>query len=379
MDRDAIRRLAYKSNRQERRKADKLIRVSKILKPGIVFNTGTGRVNRVLEVNESYLYLKASNGFKIVRIPAQKIKIMLTYFFRVRLVERKELEVFHSYTSALFGLLAAIFQEKVKVSRSGKLLRLIMVGLRMFLAGGERSPKDLVMAAQAGIGYILFSYYYIRKGKAWLRYLIENKLRMILDPGKYTEWSAKHKGKLSESLNIDSYIGFIKTYSDLIEHYFVFDEIGNHEQTMKNLMYMESQGLSPVPIFHLGTPMEVLDGLVEKGYPVIGLGGTVNQRGVKGFLQEVFNRHPGVAFHGLGISKADIILSFPFFSCDSTAWLYCRRSDKAIVLCKSGQVKRIDLSTMERVNRSFKFLKFLESPRYFRGTTLVGEQMRMFA
>lgn len=357
MDKSAIRRFADSLGRRERRKADKIIRISKRLKPGATFTTGTGKINRIIAKDQTHIHIQASRT--TFTIPLENARKMLAYFEQVRIIERKELEAFHHYNSALMGLLHSIFRERTRVFKTGQLLRLIKTGVRFFLAGGDRSPRDLRLAAEAGAKYVLFSYYHIRKGKAWKEYLKQNKLRCILDSGTFSEWMAIKKGKFVEPILIDNYISFIKEHQDVIEHYFVLDTIGNPEATKANQAHMEAHGLTPIPVFHKGSPFKELDRMVET-YPVVGLGACVNQPGVMEFLDEVFERHPTAAFHGLGISKAELVHKYPFFSCDSSAWIYCRVKGK--ILTSAGQVKRPDIPLAERIMQSIKFLNTLERP-----------------
>lgn len=318
MDRSAIRRYSNNIGRTATRKAQRLVRISRKLKRGAMFKTGKGRVNRVVTVDEVNIYIKAGGGKRTVAVPLKRIVMMVAYFSEIRIVEREELWAFHSYNSALFGLLAVIYEGKSHINTVGNLLRLMMNGIRVFLAGGEKSPADLDMAGPCGARFVLFNHWYIRgKGvKAWKKYLARNNMLMILDCGTFKEWSGRQKaekaGKLwtNKPQDIDAYCSFIKANKELIYSYFVFDKIGDYEQTAKNLRYMEEvHSLTPVPVYHMGTPIEVLDELVNKGYPVIALGGTVNQKQseVKRFFQEVFNLYPTQAFHGLGVTKAEYL------------------------------------------------------------------------
>lgn len=372
MDTKELRKLVSSINRKERRKAARLIRVSRQLKSGGSFTTGNGRVNKVIHVDKKYLYVRTINGPGFFKIPLRNIERMLAYFYRVRVIERKQLEIFSNFSSCLFGILKEIYKQKSRISKAGNVLRLIMDGIRVFIAGADKCPKDLYMAAAYGAKHILMSYFWIRKGKAWKRHLIKSGLRLLLDSGKFSEWSMEKC-----VLSLDDYIAFIKEHSDVIERYFVFDEIGDWGKTMENLTRMEEAGLKPIPIYHLGTPIENLDYLVQKGYEIIGLGGTVGQRNVKNFLLMVFNRYPNQAFHGLGITRAEYLNSFPFFSVDSRSWLQCRIDQK--VLTRRGQIRMPDLTLSERLIMSFKYLMSLEKPRVFKNTPSLGYQAILFS
>ena len=186
MDKSAIRRFAGSSNRRERRKAKRLI--AKKLKTGGLFRTGTGKLHEVQQKTASHVYIYSSDKGTTVKIPLLNIKLMVAYFNRVRIAERKELEAFHSYNSIMFGLLHQLFDNESKISLIGKVMRLIKIGVRIFLAGGERCPKDLEMASMAGAKYVLFSYYYLRDRQAIRR---KSSNFSLLLKGKVLFWNQR--------------------------------------------------------------------------------------------------------------------------------------------------------------------------------------------
>lgn len=362
MDRQAIRRFAHSANREERRRADELLMSSSVMKPGVAFITGTGKKNSVIMRDEKSVYIKAAEGNKLVRVPLNKIKSMVAYFLRIRIIERKEVEVFHAYSSAILGLLQAIFEGKAKVNKCGNLLRLILMGIRMYLAGFERSPGDLGMAVMNGARYVLASFFYTRQSTKWRQMVKQYGLRLILDCGQFSTWSAVLKGKRFIPGPILEYCSFIIENEIYIDHYFAYDEIGDWKKTMDNLQYMENFGLNPIPIFHLGTPFEVLDCLVERGYPVIALGGTVNKSAaeVDLFLEKVFALYPTQAFHGLGISRAAFLRKYPFFSCDSKSWITVRWRE--VILREDRQEYTPEIPFGERMRESMAYWLGLEEP-----------------
>lgn len=366
MDRSAIRRFADSVNREERRKAERYMRTSPYLRPGTVFVTGLGKKNRIMARNKIAIFIKADEGKATVKVPASSITKMLAYFLRARIVERRELEVFNGYSSAMFGLLAAVFQSLVKIDRNGNLLRLILKGVRMFLAGFERSPRDLSFAVDSGARHVLGSFFYLRNGKAWKERLRRYGLHLILDCGQFSVWSAQTKGKQTK-LSLWEYCEFIRNNEEFIDHYFAFDVIGDWRKTMEALNTMESLGLNPIPIFHMGSPFYVLEELVNRGYPVIALGGTVNKKPgeVEDFFDKVFSAFPSQAFHGLGVSRAAFLAKYPFFSCDSKAWLLVRWKD--ILLRAERQVRAAYLPLRERMAESIRFWLSLDNPVFAEG------------
>lgn len=93
--------------------------------------------------------------------------------------------------------------------------------------------------------------------------------------------------------------------------------------SLENLAAMRAAGLSPIPIYHEGEPMSVLDAYVAEGHPMIALGATAS-RGkpeLSDWLRPIFERHPEQAFHGLAMTQKRVLKDFPFASVDSTTWL----------------------------------------------------------
>jgi hypothetical protein len=103
------------------------------------------------------------------------------------------------------------------------------------------------------------------------------------------------------------------------------------EQTLKNQRIMEEAGLHPLPCFHYGEPYEYLQYYTEQ-YNYVGLGMATAVSRTIPFLTECFSKYicdrfgmPKVRVHGYGISSIEIILQFPFYSVDSTAWMIIGR------------------------------------------------------
>jgi hypothetical protein len=103
------------------------------------------------------------------------------------------------------------------------------------------------------------------------------------------------------------------------------DVIGSTEGTAQNQAILEQEhGLAPLPVFHVGEPWDVLEGLIDR-YPYIALGGMVphlryTQR-LMPWLVGCFKRAAGRAvFHGLGATNWTILKAFPWYSVDSSSW-----------------------------------------------------------
>jgi len=92
---------------------------------------------------------------------------------------------------------------------------------------------------------------------------------IFLDSGAY---SAMTQGK---PIKVADYIAFVKEVKHLVAHYANLDVIGDHIQTQRNQEEMEKAGLSPVPIFHQGSPLGVLQLLLDNYTGKICIGGLV--------------------------------------------------------------------------------------------------------
>lgn len=66
------------------------------------------------------------------------------------------------------------------------------------------------------------------------------------------------------------------------------------EQSRANLARMRDAGLNPIPIYHEGEPVEVLDELVAEGHRIIALRATASRgkKAVLDWLIPLFERHP---------------------------------------------------------------------------------------
>lgn len=127
----------------------------------------------------------------------------------------------------------------------------------------------------------------------------------------------------------------IKSYGEFLlqwEHLFRFvanlDVIGDPGGSQRNQEELEAMGCHPLPIFHLGSPMEYLEAMCER-YGYIGLGGMASVVGSPGerrdWITKCFKVIPSdVGVHGFGVGDA-LVREFPWRSVDSTNWLAAAR------------------------------------------------------
>jgi len=165
---------------------------------------------------------------------------------------------------------------------------------------------------------------------------------VFLDSGAYSAWTQ------GIEINIQDYIDFIKQHQDIIDIYANLDVISidgkrgsklTAELTLKNQKIMEEAGLRPLPVFHIGEPFEYLEYYIKR-YDYIGLGGMVGvpRNTLILWLDECFDKYicdekgmPKVKIHGFGLTSFSLMLRYPWYSCDSTAWVITSRNGSIYV------------------------------------------------
>lgn len=132
---------------------------------------------------------------------------------------------------------------------------------------------------------------------------------------------------------LQRYVRFVKKYASAIDRYATIDAIGNPELTWKIQQRLENEfGLKPVPVVHFGASLDWIDHYVQRGYPLIGLGGMAksvhgDQKAVRRWLDMVFDavcstpsRKPHTKMHGFGFTSWRMIVRYPWYSVDSSVW-----------------------------------------------------------
>lgn len=358
------------------------IRAKQILKPFIrkvskfgfnvprYFLTGTKKRNNIVGVTKEKLVIKTDASKEKFSISIQKIEQAISFILYKRIVNRKELEKYSNYNSALMGLLEMILFEVARIQKSVKgVLQIRLIGVRFFFSGMDRcSEADFQTIVHNGGTFILCSYFYLReKGKsleAFMNKLKDNGLKMILDSGAFSIHNALEKGKtlvsaarynsltakqraemnVVKEITVNDFATVVNEYSDMIYGYFNLDVIGDAKASAYNFNQLKQlTGKSPIPVWHCDvinwreSDFELLNEMVNEDYEIIALGATVplgknagpqRQNKVKEKLfEEIFKRHPEQCFHWLG-GSSDLLLKFPFFSADSSGWIQGRKTNQ---------------------------------------------------
>lgn len=169
----------------------------------------------------------------------------------------------------------------------------------------------------------------------------KRKVELFLDSGAFSAWTQKTE------VNIDDYIAFIKKHEKYIAVYSNLDDILDPAITWKNQRTMERAGLKPVPVFHYGEDIKYLKKYLDGDYPYLSLGGMVPISTPKlvHWLDRLFGHYltddngmPKVKVHGFGLTALRLMLRYPWYSVDSTAWVVIGRMGSIYIPKKKNGV-----------------------------------------
>lgn len=126
-------------------------------------------------------------------------------------------------------------------------------------------------------------------------------------------------------VSLDDYVAWLHANAEHLEAYAALDIIGNAEQTKANQAEMERQGLTPLPVFHVGSDWKHLEAMIER-YEYIALGGMVpwvKARAKLGaWIKRCFAKGKATTrFHGFGMTTWALVRAFPWASVDSSSWV----------------------------------------------------------
>lgn len=180
--------------------------------------------------------------------------------------------------------------------------------------------RDLYQLSTASARQVLISYYYVSESS--LIKLVNKHFEVVskifIDSGGFSAFTQ------NEEIDIEAYCDWIKESDHLITAYANLDVIGNQVRTRINQEKMESEGLSPIPVFHVGSGMKELKRLCAK-YPYIAIGGMVpymkKPKEIYPFLCRVFEIASDNKLHGFGCTNLEVLFNFPWYSVDSSTWI----------------------------------------------------------
>lgn len=184
---------------------------------------------------------------------------------------------------------------------------------------------------------ILGSFHDKRIGDAMESVLSPHNFDTFLDSGAYSAWSR------GASIDLDEYCAFIKANIEHITVYSNLDCIPGQKgkpptakekeeaaaRSWDNFLYMRNEGLSPLPVYHVGESTSWLHKMLDYGCDYIGLGGLVGtpapvrRRWLDSVFSMITDQHgaPMVKTHGFGVTSMPLMFRYPWYSVDSTSWI----------------------------------------------------------
>lgn len=172
--------------------------------------------------------------------------------------------------------------------------------------------------------------------------------KWFLDSGAFSFYQSNQDG----SHTLRKYIDYLKGPAAAHERYAALDVIGNPVGTWRNDEIMRSEGLNPIAALHFGEPHSLIKKYIDAGVKYIALGGyagaMVKPRVAMRWISAVFTHVRDhldktgelIKIHGFGMMDEAILLSYPFYSVDSTVWLISQRYGKIVL----WDVNRVQLA-----------------------------------
>jgi hypothetical protein len=181
--------------------------------------------------------------------------------------------------------------------------------------------REMVQRAELQELNVLMSFFYFAKFRVREVHDMFAPLRVnvFADSGAFSCLS------LGQTLRLGDYARWIHDNQQDVVVYANLDAIGDPVRTKRNHQVLEADGLRPLPVFHAGTDLPLLDELLER-YDYMALGGMARMRNVNKIGQwytKVFDRiqvkKPTMRVHAFGITTWRLMLAFPWFTVDSSS------------------------------------------------------------
>jgi hypothetical protein len=167
----------------------------------------------------------------------------------------------------------------------------------------------------------LLSYHYSREDDlaALAEAMGDPGRKFLMDSGGF---SAHTTGV---QISLDEYEAYVRRWEGHLEGFLNLDVILDWEKTLENQIELEARGLDPIPVFHVGTPLDRFPEMAEK-YDLISIGNltSTNKRDPKlwSLLDSIHEiaREKDCDLHGLGLVSWPLACRWPWRSIDSSDW-----------------------------------------------------------
>lgn len=173
--------------------------------------------------------------------------------------------------------------------------------------------------------------------------------KVFIDSGAFTFWKIKRgltkaSNKIKDMTDeeyLNEYIDYINLNEDNIILAAQLDCIPNSKDeeeiqraadvTWENYLYMRTKVNNPdilLPVYHIGEDISNLQRMIDFGCEYVALGGLVgkSKKQKEEFLDFVFeyiknSNNPNLMTHAFGMTSKELLVKYPFTSCDSTSWM----------------------------------------------------------
>lgn len=152
--------------------------------------------------------------------------------------------------------------------------------------------------------------------KSWKNRLYETLgVQTILDSGAYSAWKTGTPTEIEDLM--------VEAEGNEWDEVASLDVIGSANGSRANALLMKENVDKPIlPVFHYGEPWEFLVEYKEKFNNRVALGGitSIGMPQKMKWLGQCFARAYPCKFHGFGIGTKEVMMAFPFISCDTASW-----------------------------------------------------------
>jgi hypothetical protein len=136
----------------------------------------------------------------------------------------------------------------------------------------------------------------------------------MLDSGAYTAWSC------GQSIDLYELMEYARNprWHEVV----ALDVIGDAEASVRNADIMRANGLTVMPVYHIGDPIEHLQHY-KAHFPKVGLSCRFGEpkRDSLRFLDKAFTEAWPYCFHSFGWISDSVLRRYPFDSADASTWV----------------------------------------------------------
>lgn len=244
--------------------------------------------------------------------------------------------------------------------------------MKLYLAGIQGKAKDFVLNDEKP--YILESFYYIKEQNDWIMKMRPFFKDFLLDSGAFSFLNNIKKGSPNWDKYIEDYSAFITKHNiDLFFELDIDPLVGITEVERLRTKLEGLTGKQCIPVWHKSRGLKYWKQMC-KDYNYIAIGGIVTKE-IEAKDYDVFIPLLKIAkeskcnVHGLGFTNMEGIKKYPFYSVDSTAWLYGNRGGFLYKFTGNGIAKIYSKekrligrpAAIHNFNEWIKFSKYAES------------------